>query len=108
MSDKPYFKLREFLDQFPIGFPLTDSGVEIKILKRLFSAEEADITVQLTPLPEQASSIAVRTDLPEEQLEAKLEGQPLEEAIILLHQFYSKGDIETPGISVEDWANLFK
>jgi lipoate-protein ligase A len=42
-----------------------------------------------------------------EQLEAKLEGQPLEGAIILLHQFYSKGDIETPGIAVEDWAGLF-
>ena len=43
-----------------------------------------------------------------EQLEAKLEGQPLEEAIILLHQFYSKEDLETPGIAVEDWASLFK
>jgi lipoate-protein ligase A len=43
-----------------------------------------------------------------EQLEANLEGQPLEEAIILTHQFYSKGDIETPGITVEDWARLFK
>jgi lipoate-protein ligase A len=42
-----------------------------------------------------------------EQLEAKLEGQPLEEAVILVHQFYSKGDIETPGIAVEDWAGLF-
>ncbi len=43
-----------------------------------------------------------------EQLEAKLEGQPLEEAIVLLHQFYAKGDIETPGIAVGDWARLFK
>ncbi len=42
-----------------------------------------------------------------EQLEAKLEGQPLEEAMILFHQFYSEGDIETPGISIEDWAGLF-
>jgi lipoate-protein ligase A len=43
-----------------------------------------------------------------EQLEAKLEGQPLEEAIILLQRFYSEGDVETPGIAVEDWASLFK
>jgi len=43
-----------------------------------------------------------------EQVEAKLEGQPLEEAIILLHQFYAKGNIETPGLAVEDWARLFK
>jgi Pyruvate/2-oxoacid:ferredoxin oxidoreductase delta subunit len=73
MSDEPYFKLRKFLDQFPIGFPQTDSGVEIKILKRLFSPEEAEITIQLTPLPEQASSIAARTGLPEEHLATKLE-----------------------------------
>jgi Pyruvate/2-oxoacid:ferredoxin oxidoreductase delta subunit len=73
MSDEPYFKLREFLDQFPIGFPQTDSGVEIKILKRLFSEEEAEITIQLAPLPEQAASIAARTGLPEEHLAAKLE-----------------------------------
>ena len=43
-----------------------------------------------------------------EQLEAKLEGQPLEETINLLHQFYFRGNIETPGIAVEDWASLFK
>jgi Pyruvate/2-oxoacid:ferredoxin oxidoreductase delta subunit len=73
MSDEPYLKLREFLDQFPIGFPQTDSGVEIKILKRLFSPEEARITVQLSPLPEEASAIADRADLPEEHLSTMLE-----------------------------------
>ena len=43
-----------------------------------------------------------------EELEAKLEGQALKEAIILIHQFYTMGNIETPGISIEDWASLFK
>jgi lipoate-protein ligase A len=43
-----------------------------------------------------------------EQLEAKLEGQPVEESIIILQQFYAKGNIDTPGISVQDWASLFK
>ncbi len=43
-----------------------------------------------------------------EQLEAKLVGQPLDEATTLLQQFYSKGDIETPGVAIEDWASLFK
>jgi len=43
-----------------------------------------------------------------EELEAKLEGQALKEAIILIHQFYSMGNVETPGISIEDWASLFK
>ncbi|MEX2706541.1 MAG: hypothetical protein Q6352_015015 [Candidatus Freyrarchaeum guaymaensis] len=45
MSDEPYLRLREFLDQFPLGFPKTPSGVEIKILKRLFTEEEAKTAV---------------------------------------------------------------
>jgi lipoate-protein ligase A len=43
-----------------------------------------------------------------EKLEAKLEGQPIDESIILLQQFYAKGSIDTPGISIQDWASLFK
>jgi hypothetical protein len=43
-----------------------------------------------------------------EQLEAKLEGQPAEESIILVQQFYAKRNIDTPGISIQDWASLFK
>ena len=43
-----------------------------------------------------------------EKLEAKLEGQALKEAIILIHQFYAIENIETPGISIEDWTSLFK
>ena len=73
MSDEPYFKLREFLDQFPIGFPQTASGVEIKILKRLFTPEEAEIAVLLSPLPEEAALIAKRAGLAEEHLAIKLE-----------------------------------
>jgi Pyruvate/2-oxoacid:ferredoxin oxidoreductase delta subunit len=73
MSDEPYFKLREFLDQFPIGYPPTDSGVELKILKRLFSAEEAEITVQLSPFPEETATIAARTGVSEEFMLTKLE-----------------------------------
>ena len=73
MSHQPYLKLREFLDQFPIGFPSTDSGVELKILKRLFSEDEAEITTQLSPLPEEISDIAARTGASAEQLSAKLE-----------------------------------
>ena len=66
-------KLREFLDQFPLGFPQTPSGVEIKILKRLFTEEEANIAVLLTPFPEQVDQIAGRTGLDAQELEEKLE-----------------------------------
>ncbi len=73
MSDQPYLKLREFLDQLPIGFPATESGIEIKILKRLFNAEEAEYATLLTPLPEEATQIAERAGMETGELEEKLE-----------------------------------
>jgi len=56
-----------------LGFPRTDSGVEIEILKRLFTEEEAKITILLTPLPEDADQIAKRAGIVEKGLEEKLE-----------------------------------
>jgi hypothetical protein len=77
MSDA-FTKLREFLDQFPIGFPKTPSGVELRILKRLFTEEEAAIAVTLTPIPEEASQIAERAGLdPVELEERRSSAQPL-------------------------------
>ena len=58
MSDSVYYELREFLDRFPVGFPQTDSGVEIEILKKLFTPQEAETALLLTPLPEEAVLIA--------------------------------------------------
>ena len=69
MSDDAYIKLREFLDQFPLGYPKTSSGVELRILKRLFSGEEAKIAVYLTPIPEEAAKIASKIGMEEKKLE---------------------------------------
>ncbi len=73
MSDEVYLNLRKFLDQFPLGFPETPSGVEIEILKRLFTKEEARTAIYLTPTPETATRIARRNKLNEKELEEKLE-----------------------------------
>jgi len=72
MTEEIYSKLRVFLDQFPLGFPKTPTGVEIDILKRLFTEEEAKIAVLLNIKPETASQIAKRSGLNEEELEKKL------------------------------------
>jgi electron transport complex protein RnfB len=72
MSDRPYVKLREFLNHFPLGFPKTPSGVEIKILKRLFTEEEAETALLLTPIPEEASFIAARSKRDVAELGKKL------------------------------------
>jgi len=37
-----YARLREHLDELPAGFPATETGVELRILHRLFTPEEAD------------------------------------------------------------------
>jgi NAD-dependent dihydropyrimidine dehydrogenase PreA subunit len=42
-----YKKLQEFLDKMPVGFPATKSGVEIRILKHLFTPKEAEIAMNL-------------------------------------------------------------
>lgn len=42
-----YRMLQEYLDTLPIGFPATTSGVEIRILKHLFTPEEAKTALNL-------------------------------------------------------------
>jgi hypothetical protein len=63
-----YERLRDRLDMFPQGFAKTESGVELEILKRLFTPDEAEITLDLRPLPERLSDIAQRTDRDEKKL----------------------------------------
>ena len=45
MSEDVYTRLREFLDAMPGGFPATGTGVELKILKKLYSPEDAELTI---------------------------------------------------------------
>ncbi|MFW9969243.1 MAG: ATP-binding protein [Candidatus Odinarchaeota archaeon] len=50
MSDgnEIFRNLQIHLDQFPIGLPATPTGIEIKVLKHLFTDEEAFIATKLT------------------------------------------------------------
>ena len=43
----PYRELQEHLDQLPVPYPAMKSGVEISILKRIFTPEEARIAARL-------------------------------------------------------------
>jgi NAD-dependent dihydropyrimidine dehydrogenase PreA subunit len=42
-----YRKLQEHLDKMPVGYPATKSGVEIDLLKAIFTPEQAKIAVHL-------------------------------------------------------------
>ncbi|MCP4751069.1 MAG: 4Fe-4S dicluster domain-containing protein [Proteobacteria bacterium] len=73
MSEDVYTRLREFMDTLPAGYPATDSGVEIKILKKLYTPEQAEITMKLTEEPEEVAAIAARIGRDESELASKLE-----------------------------------
>jgi ferredoxin len=61
MSDV-YEDLRRRLDDFSSGYPTAESGVEVKILKRLFTEQEAEFFVKLSPLLEAPEDVAKRLD----------------------------------------------
>ena len=72
MNTEMYQKLAKVLDTLPNGFPSTDSGIEIKILEKIFTPEEADLFCDLRLTYETAAQIASRTGRPIEGLEDKL------------------------------------
>jgi hypothetical protein len=41
MSENIYRQLQQKLDFYSMGFPATESGIELKILKYLFSKDDA-------------------------------------------------------------------
>lgn len=73
MADEVYEKLREFLDSLPAGFPATESGVEIRILEKLFSPEDAEMALCLTWNPETSTAIAKRCGMEEATVAESLE-----------------------------------
>ncbi|MBN1535065.1 MAG: 4Fe-4S binding protein [Spirochaetes bacterium] len=73
MSDEAvYRRLAEVLDSLPNGFPRTESGVELSLLKRVFDADEAELFCRLKLANETPREIAARTGLSADYLEEKL------------------------------------
>ncbi len=76
-----YKQLAERLDQLPHGYPATDSGVELKILQKIFSLEDAALALKLKYFPETAETIADRL------------GEPVEDVCATLDEMANKGQI---------------
>jgi ferredoxin len=59
----------------PVGFPPTPSGVELRILRRLFTAEDARVALALSAIPEPPSTVRrrLRPGSTLEQVRAKLD-----------------------------------
>ena len=73
MSADVYEKLAKHLDDLPAGFPSTESGVEMRILRRLFTPSDAELAVHLTLIPEEPRVIAHRAKIPVAEAARRLE-----------------------------------
>ena len=76
-----YQRLAAKLDAMPNGFPATDSGIELKILRNIFTPEEAEMALKIRPMPETVEVIAERL------------GKPVDEMQTILDKMVTKGQI---------------
>jgi Na+-translocating ferredoxin:NAD+ oxidoreductase subunit B len=72
MSEEIYRRLAVVLDTLPNGFPATENGVEIKLLKKIFTPEQAELFGEMRLIFETAEQVAQRTGRPLEGLEEQL------------------------------------
>jgi len=72
MADEVYHKLARVLNTLPNGFPATESGVEIKILKKIFTPEQAELFCEMRLTFETAQQVAERTGRPLAELDRQL------------------------------------
>ncbi len=73
MTSDIYRELQERLDYYSVGFPATESGIELKILKKLFSTSDAALFLEMTQKLETSEQIAHRTGRPLAEVAAQLE-----------------------------------
>jgi len=96
-----YRELQLHLDKLPVGFPATESGVEIRILKHLFTPEQARLALLLMfqPLP-----------LKKIYRKAKKMGYSMEELEKQLDKMYfdgliNRGLVNEEGLDIKYYAN---
>ncbi len=65
-------ELQKRLDMYSLGFPETQSRIEIIILKKLFSEDDAFLFLELSPALENAESISARIGKTTQEIEPKL------------------------------------
>jgi Na+-translocating ferredoxin:NAD+ oxidoreductase subunit B len=73
MSGNIYRQLQKQLDQYSLGFPATESGIELDILRAMFTEDEAVMFSRMTTRLESPSEAAVRLGLSGEVLADQLE-----------------------------------
>ena len=84
-TESVYRRLQRHIDKMPIGFPATESGVELRVLEHLFTPEEAEMALHLSAIPEPIEKIHSR---------AKKDGIELRELRHGLNRLAGKGAIQ--------------
>jgi Na+-translocating ferredoxin:NAD+ oxidoreductase subunit B len=59
--DRIYRRLQRHLDRQPVGFPATWSRAELRVLRKMFTPDEAKVALQLSFEPTPGNEIAART-----------------------------------------------
>ncbi len=59
-KDDVYRRLQQHLDKMPVGYPATTSGVELRVLKHLFTPVEAELAITLSMILEPVKAILRR------------------------------------------------
>jgi len=73
MAKDVFTRLARRLDSLPHGFPRTESGVELEILRAIFSPDDAAMALRLKPIPEPPAVIARRLKRPVADVRATLD-----------------------------------
>ncbi|HDN04749.1 MAG TPA: 4Fe-4S ferredoxin [Chloroflexi bacterium] len=87
MSREVYQKLAQKLDSLPNRFPATESGVEIRLLEKIFTPQEAALAAEMELKKEPASVIAGRANVPEKEARRTLKDMVRKRVIL-----FSKGE----------------
>jgi Fe-S-cluster-containing hydrogenase component 2 len=95
-AEQVYLKLREEINKMPVPFPATSDGVELKLLKHLFSSDEAAVAICLNIMPESLKRIYKRVvengiTISPDELETMLDRLVDKGAILGGRLFESKG-----------------
>lgn len=73
MPREVYPELQRQLDRYFLGFPATESGIELRVLEKLFSGEDAETFLVMTLQAEAPQEIAARLGRDPEELAARLD-----------------------------------
>ncbi len=72
MNDAAYKDLARVLDMIPHGYPAAEDGIELKILKKIYTPEEARLTAMMRLRFETSQDVAGRTGIDQAFLDEKL------------------------------------